>query len=114
MDGSHQTYPPSVLVASPLLSNMPYCALGGCPSIRHNELRDLTASLQCNNVAVEPSLQPVSSEILRGNTNWCTPGHQSKWILGWTYESAFFDVRVFTLLLLQTGTLLYQLPIPLT
>ena len=41
------------------------CPKGGFPSIRHNELRDLTAKLlteTCSGVAVEPTLQPVSSE----------------------------------------------------
>ena len=38
-------------------------AMGGFPTIRHNELRDITASLlsdMCHNVATEPRLQPLS------------------------------------------------------
>ena len=41
------------------------CPFGGFPTIRHNEVRDLTASLLtevCHNVATEPSLQPITSE----------------------------------------------------
>ena len=41
------------------------CHRGGFPSIRHNELRDLTAHLLtevCSNVGVEPALQPLGSE----------------------------------------------------
>ena len=36
------------------------CHMGGFPTIRHNEIRDLTASLLtevCSNVAIEPHLQ---------------------------------------------------------
>ena len=43
------------------------CPMGGFPSIRHNELRDVTASLLsevCHNVATEPRLQPLSGEPL--------------------------------------------------
>ena len=42
--------------------------MGGYPSIRHNEIRDLTAELLsevCHSVSVEPHLQPLSSETLR-------------------------------------------------
>ena len=38
----------------------------GCfPTIRHNELRDLTA---CRNVATEPRLQPLSGESMTAIT----------------------------------------------
>ena len=43
------------------------CPKGGFPSIRHNEIRDLTASLLsevCNDVCTEPHLQPISGEHL--------------------------------------------------
>ena len=39
------------------------CPRGGFPSIRHNEIRDLTANLLtkvCNDVCIEPDLQPFS------------------------------------------------------
>ena len=41
------------------------CPFGGFPSIRHNELCDITAVLLsevCHNVSVEPTLQPLSGE----------------------------------------------------
>ena len=47
------------------------CAKGGFPSIRHNEIRDLTAALLtevCNDVSIEPGLQPVPSDTLTGAT----------------------------------------------
>ena len=45
------------------------CPKGGFPSIRHNEIRDITANLLsevCNNVCIEPHLQPITGEHLRG------------------------------------------------
>ena len=47
------------------------CPKGGYPSICHNELRDLTAFLLseiCHGVAIEPSLQPITSETLHHTT----------------------------------------------
>jgi len=44
------------------------CSYGGFPSIRHNEIRDLTASLLsevCSDVGVEPALQPVEGEPMQ-------------------------------------------------
>ena len=41
------------------------CPKGGFPTIRHNEIHDLTASLLtevCHEVQVEPTLQPISGE----------------------------------------------------
>ena len=41
------------------------CNLGGFPTIRHNEIRNLTASMLsevCHNVAIEPHLQPLNGE----------------------------------------------------
>ena len=43
------------------------CPKGGFPSIRHNEVRDLTAILLtevCHNVSIEPDLQPLTGEQL--------------------------------------------------
>ena len=43
------------------------CPRGGFPSISHNELRDITASLMkevCHNVTIEPILQPLAGETL--------------------------------------------------
>ena len=47
------------------------CPCGGFPSIRHNEVRDLTASLLsevCSDVGVEPALQPLDGEPLQFTT----------------------------------------------
>ena len=44
------------------------CARGGFPTIRHNEVRDITATLLtevCHDVCVEPDLQPVTSNQLK-------------------------------------------------
>ena len=43
------------------------CPRGGFPSIRHNEVRDITADLLsevCHNVGLEPNLQNVTEEPL--------------------------------------------------
>ena len=53
------------------------CAKGGYPSIRHNEIRDLTANLLsevCNNVCTEPELLPVTGENLSGASANAQPG----------------------------------------
>ena len=78
------------------------CPKGGYPSIRHNELRDFTASLlseTCHGVAVEPSLQPVTSESLNGASANRQEGARldivASGFWGSTFERAFFDVRVF-------------------
>ena len=42
------------------------CPKGGFPTIRHNEIRDLTANLMsevCQDVCVEPTLQPITGEV---------------------------------------------------
>ena len=47
------------------------CHYGGFPSIRHNELRDLTAHLLtevCSNVGVEPVLQPLEGDRMDHRT----------------------------------------------
>ena len=47
------------------------CPMGGFPTIRHNELRDITASLLsevCHNVATEPRLQPLNGESMTHRT----------------------------------------------
>ena len=50
------------------LSDTPrYAMVGEFPSIHHNEIRDITASLLtevCSNVAIEPQVQPFTGENL--------------------------------------------------
>ena len=47
------------------------CPKGGFPSLRRNEVCDLTAKMMsevCNNVSIEPHHQPLSSEALHFKT----------------------------------------------
>ena len=78
------------------------CPCGGFPSIRHNELRNITAqylSEVCHNVSIEPTLQQVTTEQFRHRTANKEDGArldvsaQSFWSSD--RQQAFFDVRVF-------------------
>ena len=78
------------------------CSHGGFPSIRHNELRDITAELLsevCHNVGTEPSLQPITDEHLIHRTANREDGArldvaaESFWASD--RQRAFFDIRVF-------------------
>ena len=78
------------------------CPRGGFPSIRHNEIRDITADLMsevCHSVGTEPNLQPVTEEQLTHRTANREDGArldivaESFW--GRDRQCAFFDVRVF-------------------
>ena len=78
------------------------CPRGSFPSIRHNELRHITAQLLtevCHNVGTEPALQPLSQEQLRYKTANRDDGArldifaESFW--GRDRQCAFFDVRIF-------------------
>ena len=53
------------------------CSRGGFPSVRHNEVRDITADLLtevCNGVGKEPTLQPVTEEQLTHRMANCEDG----------------------------------------
>ena len=78
------------------------CHMGGYPSIRHNEIRDLTADLLsevCHCVSIEPHLQSAEGEDLRGASANTTDGARldiaANGFWGGRFERAFFDVRVF-------------------
>ena len=78
------------------------CPKGGFPSIRHNEIRDLTADLLteiCNDVCVEPELQGVDGEQLNCASSNVQDGARldiaANGFWGGRYECNFFDVRVF-------------------
>ena len=78
------------------------CPCGGLPSIRHNELRDLTAQLlteTCHSVGTEPPLQPLEGEQLRHRTANREDGARLDIVAenfwGRDRQNAFFDVRVF-------------------
>ena len=54
-------------VCPPMKNNCISCSKGGFPSLRHNEVRDLTATMMsevCSNVSTEPHLQPLTGEAL--------------------------------------------------
>ena len=77
------------------------CKKGGFITIRHNDLRDLTANLLtevCKDVDIEPQLLPVTGETFNNRTtntsNEARVDIKSKrfWVRG---QQAFFDVRVF-------------------
>ena len=77
------------------------CNLGSFPTIRHNEIRDLAASLLsevCHNVAIEPHLQPLNREGFHhksANTdeNSRLDIHaRGFWNRG---QDVYFDVKVF-------------------
>lgn len=78
------------------------CPKGGFPTLRHNEVRDLTAKLMsevCHNVCIEPHLQPLTGEALNGATAIVTDGARldvaANGFWGGQHERAFFDIRVF-------------------
>ena len=82
------------------------CPFGGFPSIRHNELRDITAGLAagflcevCHNVGIKPSLQPLSGEQFHYRSANVEDGArldvraESFW--GRDRRQAYFDIKVF-------------------
>ena len=78
------------------------CSKGGLTIARHNEIRDLTASLiseVCSDVEVEPRLQPLSGEqFLHASANRDAEARldiKARGFWGGAFECAFFDVRVF-------------------
>ena len=77
------------------------CHMGGFPTIRHNEIRDMTASLLtevCHNVATEPPLQPLTGEFLSlRSANSSDAARLDIRARGFwnASQDAFFDVRVF-------------------
>ena len=78
------------------------CPRGGFPSVRHNEIRDITAEVLtevCHGVGKEPHLQPVTEELLSHQTANREDGARLDIVAEdfWGRDStqAFFDVRVF-------------------
>ena len=78
------------------------CPTGGFTIIRHNEVRDLLANLLtevCNNVAIEPHLQPLSGEVMLSRSASTEDNVRldiaANGFWGGRFERAFFDVRVF-------------------
>ena len=78
------------------------CPKGRFPSIRHNEIRDLTAKLLtevCHDVSVEPDLQTLTGEQLTKATANTQDGARldiaANGFWGGRHERCFLDVRVF-------------------
>ena len=78
------------------------CSCGGFPTLRHNDIRDISASMLtevCHNVCVEPELQPLTGEEMLHKTANVEEGARldirASGFWGSRHESAFFDVRVF-------------------
>ena len=78
------------------------CPKGGFPSIRHNEVRDITAELLsevCHDVEVEPHLQPLSDERFQQKTANTQDGARLDIAMngfwGGRYEKCYTDFRVF-------------------
>ena len=73
------------------------CKTGGFITIRHNRVRDFEAQLLteiCNDVEIEPPLQPLEGEIINGLTGVNTKldvRARGFWREG---QNAFFDVRI--------------------
>ena len=78
------------------------CSHGGFPTLRYNEVRDITAKLLSeltSNVAIEPPLQPLSDEQLR--LAYAITDDEARMDIAaegfWSSHScnkAFFDIRV--------------------
>ena len=78
------------------------CSTGGYPTIRHNELRDVTPNLLkrvATDVAIEPRLQPLTGERLQYRTAITDDQAQldvaASGVWGGRFERVFLDVRVF-------------------
>ena len=78
------------------------CPLGGFPTLRHNETRDLLADVMteaCNSVAIEPVLTPVDGRAFTCTSTTTDPNARVDIVAGgvWggRFERAFFDVCVF-------------------
>ena len=73
------------------------CSMGGFPTLRHNEIWDLTANLMsevCHDVCVEPHLQPIAGENLNGTSAITDNGARldiaANGFWGGRHEQAFF------------------------
>jgi hypothetical protein len=77
------------------------CKCGGFPSLRHNEVRDITADLLtevCHNVMVEPPLQPLSGESLSHRSAITEDNARVDVAVSsfWSaHQRSFLDVRVY-------------------
>ena len=81
------------------------CAKGGFPSIRHNEIRNLTATEVCHDVCIEPGLQPVSNETLTGASANRQDGARLDIAANGFWGGTFERTRIFHLVNSRTLTL---------
>ena len=83
------------------LSHALSCKKGGLITLRHNELRDITASLLkevCHDVRTEPSLVDVNGEHFNRTANTKQARLDISALSFWTPgQRVFLDVRVFKL-----------------
>ena len=90
------------------------CRYGGYLSLRHNEIRELTAKLRketCVNVKTEPGLQQVTGQVLPRSATHDDEARvdiQAKGFWSQGSQQAFFDVRVFDPFAQVTLTPLYK------
>ena len=100
MAGNRTGYLPPVPVGRQTMCSM-CCMKGGLPIHRHNDIRDLTASLMeevRTLTETEPALQPLSGEMMHGlSANIQDDSRVDIRCRGfWNpQQDAFFDVRVF-------------------
>ena len=78
------------------------CSRRGFPSLRHNEVGDLTDKLLtevCNDVQIEPDLQEITTETMTKRTANTAVGARldiaASGFWGGRHERMFMDVRVF-------------------
>ena len=78
------------------------CPKGGFPTIRHNEIRDLSAGLLsevCNDVGIEPVLQPLQGEKFRHKSAIMDEDARLDFVARGFWqgrnERSFFDIRIF-------------------
>ena len=78
------------------------CSLGGFHTLRHNEVRDITAGLikqVAHQVTIEPHLQPLSGEHLRYSTanteDQARLDVAASGIWGGRFDRTLIDIRVF-------------------
>ena len=78
------------------------CPTGGFPTAHHNEVQDLLVSLLtevCQDVAVEPVLQPITGETFQQRSTSTDNGAcldiRAKRFLGESIRECIFDVRIF-------------------
>ena len=85
-----------------LRGTLPLLSQGGFPSIRHNEVRDTVGGWMsdvCSDVCIEPNLQTITNETLRGASAITEDGARldiaANGFWDGCFEKAYFDVRIF-------------------